>query len=159
VSAASCERRSRSPNNAQRGQQFASRGNPPPPNRRWMSDVLTPKAPRAGGFPKAPAPTPPRVYSVRRCFSAPGCSQHTGSPALMWCVRRPISTFQRHIAHAVGISSVIRYWHPSSCHLALGSRVLAVAGSLLPRLRACHGTATGHRSAECPFRFCSTCWV
>jgi hypothetical protein len=55
VSAASCERRSRSPNNAVSN--FPAGGDPPPPNRRWMSDVLTPKAPRAGGFPKVPAPT------------------------------------------------------------------------------------------------------
>jgi hypothetical protein len=39
--------------------------------RRWMPDVLTPKVPRAGGFPKAPAPTPPVCIPFASAFQRP----------------------------------------------------------------------------------------
>jgi hypothetical protein len=66
------------------GQQFTSRGYPPPPNRRWVLvlDVLTPKAPRAGGFPKAPAPAPLVCIRLPTLFSAR--SQHTRRPDRVW---------------------------------------------------------------------------
>jgi hypothetical protein len=70
--------------------------NPPPPSHRFRAMQSLSTLPRAGGFPKAPAPPPPCVFCSPTPFSA--CSQHTGSPVLMWCVRRPISTFQRAIA-------------------------------------------------------------
>ena len=69
------ELRAAKPLAQQRGQQLAGRGDPPPPNRRWMSDVLTPKVPRAGGFREVPAPTPPCVFRSPALFSAR--SRHT----------------------------------------------------------------------------------
>ena len=107
MSAASCERRSRSPNNAVSN--LPAGGYPPPPNRRWMSDVLTPKVPRAGGFPKVPAPTSPCVFRSPALFSAR--SRHTQRPDRVWCVCRPISTFQRHSSR-----HLLHYWSPSSFH-------------------------------------------
>jgi hypothetical protein len=68
--------------------------------------------PRAGGSPEVPAPPPPCVFSSPALFSA--CSQHTGSPALVWCVCRPISTFQRQ-RHSS--RHILHYWSPSSFHL------------------------------------------
>jgi hypothetical protein len=84
--------------------------NPPPPSHRFRTMQGLSTLPRAGGFPKAPAPAPPCVFCSPTLFSA--CSQHTGSPVLVWCVRRPISTFQRHISR-----HVLHYWSPSSFHL------------------------------------------
>ena len=105
------ELRAAKPLAQQRGQQFASRGNLPPPIRHWMPDVPTPKAkvPRAGGFPKAPTPTPPCVFCSPTLFSA--CSQHTQRPDRVRCVCRPISTFQRHSSR-----HLLHYWSPSSFH-------------------------------------------
>jgi hypothetical protein len=82
--AASCERRSRSrsPNNNNNavsnlaaGERERERGNGKPPAANFaagcqMPAVLTPKVPRAGGFPKAPAPTPPCVFRSPALFSA-----------------------------------------------------------------------------------------
>ena len=80
LSAASCERRSRSPNNAVISNLPAGGKPPLPPNRRWMSDVLTPKVPRPCR--RLPSRRPPHrpgcVYSVRRHFSAPAHSTRRG---------------------------------------------------------------------------------
>jgi hypothetical protein len=46
------------------GQQLASSGNPPPPNRRCIPHVPTPKTPRAGGFPEVTAPHFPCVFVI-----------------------------------------------------------------------------------------------
>jgi hypothetical protein len=47
-------------------------GHPPPPSRRWVLDVLTPKTPRrAGGIPKAPAPAPPVCFPFASAFQRP----------------------------------------------------------------------------------------
>jgi hypothetical protein len=124
----------------------------PPPNRRWMSgDVLTPKVPRAGGFPKGPAPNPrPCVFCSLTLFSA--CSQHTGSPAFVWWVCRPLAirTFQRHSTQHTAPPPLL-----APFQFSLGSRVSKVAASLLPRPRLCACQST----QECPFRYCSTYWV
>jgi hypothetical protein len=95
---------------------------------------------------RPPHRPPPCVFCSPTLFSA--CSQHTGSPAFVWCVCRPISTFQRHSSQLTASPPLL-----VSFQFSLGSRMLAVAASLLPRLRACRGTQ------ECPFRFCSTYWV
>ena len=82
-----------------------------------MSDVLTPKVPRAGGFPKVPAPTPPCVFRSPALFSAR--SRHTQRagqrPDRVWWFCRSAghsSTFQRH-----GTQHLLHYWSPSSFHL------------------------------------------
>jgi hypothetical protein len=118
VSAASCERRSRSPNNAVRNSPAGETPKTPrrqTPNRRWMSDVLTPKAPRAAcrRFPEGPRTglIAGCVYSVRRRFSAPAHSTHAEA---RWSavVQPAISTFQRH-----GTQHLLHCRPPSSFHL------------------------------------------
>jgi hypothetical protein len=53
-------------------------GDHPPPIRRWMPVVLALKVPRAGGFPKAPAPPPPAFIPLAKRFSAPAHSTREG---------------------------------------------------------------------------------
>jgi hypothetical protein len=92
VSAASCVWRSRTPSNSVKS--LPAGGYPPPPNRRWMPDVLTPKAPRAcGRFPTGLRTGPPCVFVCQR-FSAPA---HSTCGGQIECGGLPaISTFQRH---------------------------------------------------------------
>jgi hypothetical protein len=84
---------------------------PPPPNRRllYQAEPLSPPPKgyffRAGSFPKVPLHRcPPCVFRSPALFSA--CSQHTGSPACVWCVCRPLALFSA-IAHCRRTSSVI----------------------------------------------------
>jgi hypothetical protein len=63
-----------------------------------MSDVLTPKFPRAGGFPKAPAPTWLCVFRSPALFSAR--SQHTQRPDGVRWFSRPLALFSA-MAHSI----------------------------------------------------------
>jgi hypothetical protein len=134
VSAASCMRRSRMPNNAVSNSPAG--GDPPPPNSRWMSDVLTPKVPRAGGFPKVPAPTPPCVFRSPALFSAH--SQHTRRPDSVVFLPA-IGAFQRH-----STQHLLRCRSPSSFHLVPVCRQLQRACYLdFARVRAPRGVPSG----------------
>jgi hypothetical protein len=93
---------------ATRSANFQQGENPRPPNSRWVPDVLTPKAPRAGGFPKVPAPTP-RVYSVRRGFSAPAHSTRGGE--IVCGVSAGHCALQR-----LSSQHLLHYWSPSGLH-------------------------------------------
>jgi hypothetical protein len=91
------------------GRQSSSRGKPPPPNRRLLIQAeplhATPKccASLARAVSRRPPHRyPPCVFCSPALFSA--CSHHTGSPAYVWCVCRPLSLFSA-IAHS--ISSLI----------------------------------------------------
>jgi hypothetical protein len=79
-----------------------------------MPDVLTPKAPRAGGFPKVPAPPPPCVLRSPALFSAR--SQHTQRPDSAWWFCRPIGAFQRPSSQRL-----LHYWSPSGFHFCCRS--------------------------------------
>jgi hypothetical protein len=118
ASAASCVRRSRTPSEHHSApapstrRTRAKKARTPQPKRRWISEPLTstlrppqpPKchSPRAGGFPKAPAPTPPCVFRSPEPPSARAHSTREGR--FVWCFCRPLMLFSAIGAH--GISSI-----------------------------------------------------
>jgi hypothetical protein len=115
----------------------AGRINPPPPNRRHLYHTEPLHSPPCRWVPEGPRTDPPCVFCSPALFSA--CSQHTGSPAFVWCVCRPTSTFQRHSSR-----HLLHYWSPSSSHLVPVCRQLQRAYYLdFARVRAPRGVPSG----------------
>jgi hypothetical protein len=115
---------------------------PPSPNRRHLyhaEPLHASPCRRAGGFPEAPAPTPPpcvfrspALFSARSRHTRRGQIECGGSAGLS-------STFQRH-----GTQHLLHYWSPSSFHLVLVCRQLQRAYYLdFARARAHRGVPSG----------------
>jgi hypothetical protein len=121
VSAASCVRRSRTPNNT--ASTLPAGGVPPAAKEPLDARTITPKVPRAGGFPKAPATTPPRFSPFASAFQRPLTAHVKAGLCVVFLPA--IGAFQR-----PSTQHPLHYWAPSGVLLLTQSPLPVVFNAL-----------------------------